>query len=748
MNGLRNVQSGDVLSFGPFSLFLAGRMLKRAAETVPLGGRALDVLIALAERAGEVVSYGELISLAWPNVTVDESNLRVQIATLRKALSNGEQGARYISNVTGRGYCFVAPVSRSIGRLTVAEGNSDGEQLRKLPPQLARMVGREEAVRVVSEQLAAERFVSIVGPGGIGKTTVAITVAHALLNGFGGAVSFVDLSLLSNPRLVPTAVASALGFMIQAHDPFGSLVAFIGDKKILLILDNCEHVIDSAAELAERVVSEAPQAHILATSREALRVEGERVHFLYSLACPPGHADLTAAEVLRYPAAQLFMERAAASGHEAGLSDIEAAIVATICRRLDGIALAIELAASRAGSLGIRGIAELLDNRFSLLWHGRRTALPRHQTLNAMLDWSYNLLPEPERAVLSRLSVFVGDFTVEAARSVAFETEGEEAGTTDALDSLLAKSLISTSWISGSTYYRLLDTTRAYARAKLADRGEEARVARRHAEFYSAFLQSDDIMRSRIGKHDLSKYTPHIGNVRAALEWALSDRDDPAFGVALVAQSAPLLLGLSLLEECRRFCESALAALDDAGNSTSTEMILQESLALASMYTRGNDRKVRAAIERGLALAEALEDRSRQLQLLASLNLLLVRRGDLRGARAAVEQGKSVAQTISDPAGLIWADWMMGVSYYLSGDQVAAQFHLEKGMSFAAESGSHHANYFGSVNRIGAMVALARVLWAILSSPPSLTGILTSAVCRTLWSWPFISRRTMKSSSN
>jgi predicted ATPase/DNA-binding winged helix-turn-helix (wHTH) protein len=711
MNDLRNVQPGDVFSFGPFSLLLAGRELKRAAETIPLGGRALDVMIALTELAGEVVSYGELISLVWPNVTVDESNLRVQIATLRKALGDGEHGARYISNVTGRGYCFVAPVSRSTGRLTVEEAKSDGAQLRKLPPRLARMVGREEAVRAVSEQLAAERFVSIVGPGGIGKTTVAISVAHALLNGFGGAVSFVDLSLLTNPRLVPTAVASALGFMIQAHDPFGSLVTFIGEKKILLILDNCEHVIDSAAELAERVVSEAPQAHILVTSREALRVEGERVHFLYSLACPPGHADLTATEALRYPAAQLFMERAAASGHGAGLSDIEAPIVATICRRLDGIALAVELAASRAGSLGIRGTAELLDNRFSLLWHGRRTALPRHQTLNAMLDWSYNLLPEPQRAVLSRLSIFVGDFTLEAARSVAFETEGEEASTTDALDSLVAKSLISTSWIAGSTYYRLLDTTRAYARTKLADRGEEARVARRHAEFYSAFLGSDDIMRSRIGKHDLSRYTPHIGNVRAALEWALSDRDDPAFGVALVAQSAPLLLGLSLLEECRRFCESALAALDDAGNSTRTEMILQESLALASMYTRGNDRKVRAAIERGLMLAEALEDRPRQLQLLASLNLLLVRQGDLRGARAAVEQGRSVAQAISDPAGLIWADWMMGVSHYLSGDQVAAQSHLEKGMSFAAESGSHHANYFGSVNRIGAMVALARVLW-------------------------------------
>jgi len=223
MNGHRNFQPGDVLSFGPFSLFVAGRLLKRADETVPLGGRALDVLIALTERGGEVVSYRELISIAWPNVTVDEANLRVQIATLRRALSDGEDGARYISNVAGRGYCFVAPVSRSTGRRTVGEGAADGEQPRKLPPRLVRMVGRDEAVRAVSEQLATGRFVSIVGPGGIGKTTVAVSVAHALLNGFSGAVFFVDLSALTNPQLVPTAVASALGLMVQANDPFGSV---------------------------------------------------------------------------------------------------------------------------------------------------------------------------------------------------------------------------------------------------------------------------------------------------------------------------------------------------------------------------------------------------------------------------------------------------------------------------------------------------------------------------------------------
>src|SRR5580698_664054 len=291
-------------------------------------------------------------------------------------------------------------------------------------------------VRSLAQQLQMWRFVSIVGPGGVGKTTVAISVAHALIDGFHDAVFFIDLAALTDPQLVPTAVASALGLMVQTQDPLVGLLTFIGDRKILLVLDNCDHVIGVAAALAERVVSEAPQAHILATSREALRVEGEHVHLLYSLESPPENAGLTAAEALRYPAAQLFMERAAASGHGAAPSDIDAPIVARICRRLDGVALALELAASHAGSLGIRGIAELLDNRFSLLWRGRRTALPRHQTLNAMLDWSYNLLSEHEKAVLGRLSVFVGDFKLEAACSVASDAVIAERVGSEAIASL------------------------------------------------------------------------------------------------------------------------------------------------------------------------------------------------------------------------------------------------------------------------------------------------------------------------
>jgi predicted ATPase len=573
------------------------------------------------------------------------------------------------------------------------------------------MVGRDDTVRALAQQLQAWRFVSIVGPGGVGKTTVAISVAHALVDGFHDAVFFIDLGALTDPQLVPAAVASGLGFMVQTEDPIVGLLAFIGDRKILLVLDNCEHVIGVAAALAERVVSEAPQAHILATSREALRVEGEHVHLLYSLDCPPEDAGLTAMEALRYPAAQLFMERAAASGYDSELSDSDAPLVARSCRRLDGIALAIELVASRVGSVGIRGTADLLDNRFSLLWHGRRTALPRHETLNAMLDWSYSLLSERERVVLCRLSVFVGNFTLQAAGSVASETEAGEAEIIDAVASLLAKSLISTVLINGSTYYRLLDTTRAYAAAKLAERGEADRIARRHAIFYSKFLEHDEVIQSMFGEYDLSGYAPRIGNVRAALGWALSGRGDVAVGIELATWAAPLFIGLWLLEECRGWCERALATLDDASRDTRHEMILQEALAMSSMLTRGHSDQVRVELERGLTLAEAFQDRARQLRLLVGLSIFLTRLGDIRGALAVAEQADVIAQTAKLPAGTVWAGWWVGIAHHFLGNQAAAQLHLERGLSLAVEIGTFNDNFFGFSHRISALVSLARTLW-------------------------------------
>ena len=705
----------DVVSFGPFRLFAAERQLKKGDEALQLGSRALDTLIALVERAGEVVTQRELISRVWLNVTVEEANLRVHIASLRKALGDGREGARYIVTVPGRGYSFVAPVTLSIPRSSTLQPSlpraaAVSDRLPRLPPKLTRMIGRDDIIRVLSAELMLYRFVSIVGSGGIGKTTVAISVAHALLDSFNGAVFFVDLAALTDAKLVPTTVARALGFMVQTQDPLRSLPAFIGEKKILLVLDNCEHVIDSAAILAERIVGEAAHAHVLTTSREALRVEGEHVHLLYALDFPPENTSATAAELLTYPAVQLFMERAAASGYDGVLSDIDAAVVATICRRLDGIPLAIELAASRAGSLGIRGIAELLENRFSLVWHGRRTALPRHQTMNAMLDWSYNLLSEDEKAVLGRLSVFVGDFTLEAARFVASDAETEKGIITDAIANLLTKSLISTNELHGSPFYRLLETTRTFAAAKLAERGEANRVAQRHAKFFSEFLQHDQLVQSRFGEHDLSGYASYIGNVRAALQWAFSADGDVSVGVELAAWAAPLFIGLSLLVECNRWCEWALAGLDDSVRGTRQEMIFQEAFALSSMYTTGNSDQVRAAIERVLTLEEAFGDRRHRLQLLVGLHRLLMRLADFRGALEIAQQSATFAEAAKDRAGLAIADFMLGVCYHFRGDQTLTQFYCERAMARAAEPDILIPNFFG-FDRIYAPICLARALW-------------------------------------
>jgi DNA-binding winged helix-turn-helix (wHTH) protein len=290
----------NVFRFGPFNLSVAERLLKRGEEALSIGGRAFDLLSVLVERAGEVISHKELIARAWPDVTVEEANLRVHISALRKVLGDGLDGARYISNVAGRGYCFVAAVARTLPQPASTDIVS---RTHNLPARLATMLGLDRTMRQLLTKLTTCRFVSIVGPGGAGKTMVAIAIAHTLFADFDGAVFFVHLGGLADSRLVPTAVASAaLGSVGQAEDPFHRLLGFLGDRKVLLVLDNCEHLVDAVAQLVERVVNEAPQTRILATTREALRAKGEHVHMLHSLETPPDDPGLRAAEALRYPA--------------------------------------------------------------------------------------------------------------------------------------------------------------------------------------------------------------------------------------------------------------------------------------------------------------------------------------------------------------------------------------------------------------------------------------------------------------
>jgi predicted ATPase len=316
--------------------------------------------------------------------------------------------------------------------------------------------------------------------------------------------------------------------------------------------------------LTERLYSEAPHAHILTTSREALRVEGEHVHLLAPLDYPVAREDLTAAEALTSPAVQLFMDRAFASGYASSLTNADAPAVAAICSRLDGVALAIELAGSRVGAYGLQGTADLLSNRFKLFWRGRRSAPARHQTLHAMLDWSFNLLSDRDRRVLSRLSIFVGVFTLEAAQAVAADDQVDAMEVAEAIASLIDKSLIWVAPIDGTAHHRLLDSTLAFAGEKLAQSADANVVARRHALYYLNWRPSGPNNIVATSGEDMAAAGSHMGNIRAALEWSFSSAGEALIGVRLAAASAPSFLGLSLLVECHRWCEQALAALPDS----------------------------------------------------------------------------------------------------------------------------------------------------------------------------------------
>jgi predicted ATPase/DNA-binding winged helix-turn-helix (wHTH) protein len=707
MDDRGNPVAHDILSFGPFHLIAAERLLKKAGEPVHLGGRALDILITLVERAGEVVSRKELISRVWSDVTVEEANLRVHIASLRKALGDGRDGARYIANVPGRGYSFVAPVQRSaqIGPITGVSVRP--VKFQTLPARLQRMVGRDEIIKALCSEVSSRRFVSVVGTGGVGKTTVAVAVAHGMATDFGNAVCFVDLAALRDGALVVPAVASAVGCLGQTQDSLPRLLAFLADKRILLVLDSCEHVVESVAVLTEHLFREGPRVHIVATTREALRVEGENIYLLQPLDRPRSETRPTAAEALTSPAVQLFMDRAAAGGYWHDLTDQEAPLVADICRQLDGIPLAIELAASRASTHGISGLAQLIGDRLMLLWQGRRS-VPRHQTLRATLDWSYNLLSEREKAVLRALSVFVGAFTPEMAQAVV-EPDRDTLHVADVITSLVDKSLISVPQTEVASSYRLLDTTRAYAAVKLAEQGEASAIARRHALYYAERLVA--IRTNILQGRDLSAYSRQIGDIRAALEWTFSPSGDSSVGVALGLGAVPLFLGMSMLDECRRWCQQTILALGEEDRGTQRELALQLSLATSSIYIRGNSDEVGKALERGFSLADSLGDTEYQLHFLAGLNLFRTRLADFDGALAAAQRYAAVAKELGRPREIVAAEWMLGASHHLVGNQDSAQHSYEIGFERATAAGVSQVHSYGYDHQVRALIGYARTLW-------------------------------------
>src|SRR5271169_5224436 len=444
-------------------------------------------------------------------------------------------------------------------------------------------------------------------------------LAHRLFSGFQGAVHFLDLAAIEDPRLLPGMLASQLGLAAITDKQLPVILMSLREQRMLLVFDSCEHVIETVANLTETIFRDAPQVHILATSREALRAEGEHVHHLSPLACPPENAEsLTAAQALGYPAVQLFVQHVVNSGHALELADTDAPIVAEICRRLDGIALALELAASRVGIYGVRGTASLLDKYFALLWRGRRTALPRHQTLGATLDWSYNLLSDTERLVLRRLAVFVGGFSLQAASEVASESL-DTAEFTETLATLVEKSLVS-SESSPMRRYRLPDTTRAYAWKKLTESREDQQIARRHCEqLISVLGKSDATVWGAPPAGSLDFFVLNLSNIRSALGWCFSDQGDTGLGVRLTSASAAFFIHRGLMAECVAWTGRASGALDAPIKGARLEMELQACFASSLIVTRGNSPTTQTALIRALDIATLLNTAPMQLYILHAL---------------------------------------------------------------------------------------------------------------------------------
>ncbi len=697
-------QRGKVLSFGPFELSIGNRLLTNGAKVVPLGARAMDLLIVLVEQANELVGRRTLIERVWPKRGAEQVSLRVHISALRKALEQSDPGRRYIANVPGRGYSFVVPVT---SRSSQTSGDLKSSSRSRLPARLMRMLGRRDALAAIQMKLAEQKFVTIVGPGGIGKTTVAIAVAHEMSAIFDGQVHFVDLGALGGASLVAPAVATALGVSVQTNNVVPALIDRLQEKPTLIVLDCCEHLIDGASAFAEELIRRVPTLHLLATSREAMRVEGEHVFELCELACPPEDGSLSAQDALQYPAVQLLVDRVRAVRGDFELVDADAPIAAGICRRLDGIPLAIELAAGRVDIFGLSKTASLLDDRLNLSWVGRRTAPAKHQTLNAALEWSYDLLGEAERRVLNRLSVFAGGFTFEAAVAVVADETIDEANVSDCVWELRSKSMIAAQ--GQGARLRLLDTTHAFASRRLAESDEEGRWRRRHAFYFSGLFKQGAAMDGPERRRTLGV---EVDNLRAALNWAFSVEGDAKIGVELAAASASTWMAVALLTECREWMTKALSRLDDASAGSRQEMIIQSALASCMMFTDGMTEESYRSWAQARLLAESLNDTECQLDSLLVLWAHQIRLPSYAEAIELADRCGDVAEGSGNRGAIATANYMRGVTCHHTGRILQAEAHFELSLHRDDEACRQSLiKRFGYDRKVDALAVLANLAW-------------------------------------
>ncbi len=701
---------------------------------VTIGTRAFEIIEVLVLSANELVTRNDIVSRIWPDAIIGENTLHVHISAIRRAFGRDRA---MLKTASGRGYRLVGDWKpRQQGSAAPAVASSLTREPGASPetnfPLIAgRLIGRAAAAGHVRDLVSAYRVVTLTGLGGIGKTSLALNAARGVVGEFADGGWLVELAPLSDASLVPSAVAGALRLKLSEGGISAEIVArAIGDRELLLILDNCEHVIEAAADLAETLVRRCARVTILATSREVLRIEGEHVYRVPPLDVPPVEVEKPD-DILGHSAVELLVGRTKERGASFQPSGKDLSSAAAICRHLDGIPLAIEFAAARVAMLGIHAVAGGLTDRFALLTAGRRTALPRHQTLRAALDWSYDLLPETEQLLLRRLAVFRGGFTVDAAVAVMKDITADPSDVTALIANLVAKSLIAAG-LDAASRWRMVETTCAYALEKLAGRSEYPGAARRHAEYFRDLIVPVAESPSDLSSaDDLARCDRELDNVRAALDWSFSPEGDATIGITLTAAFAAIWtqifsqavsspqspLAISLAGECRDRVDKMLAynAANLGGANLGLSAVLERQMftayAMTLALTLAPAEQVLAAVTKAQRLVDQSEEVEWQLHLLWVQWWVEVASGDYRNSLTAARSMKAVSQRSTAGATRLIGDRYLGTSLLYAGRLHEARDLLQRvADNYVAPSDQLHARLFHYDQHLMARSKLAVVL--------------------------------------
>lgn len=690
---------GATYEIGPFRLDVEAKAITHAGEPVPLGPRAVSVFSLLVESPHEYVSKTRLMDEAWPGLVVEEANLTVQISAIRHALARFPGGEHWIETLARRGYRFVGPVTRLSDRASAGESSRPRSNL---PDLLTSFVGRGQELQELTRLLDEYRLLTLTGSGGVGKSRLALRLAATVMNDYRDGEWLVELAALSDPTLVPQTVGAVLGLK-DPRDMSATerLTAFLQSRRTLLMLDNVEHVISACADLADAVLRQCPDVKLLVTSRERLGLSGEFAYRVPSLSLPLADDRATARGLAECESVALFGERVRLHRPQFAVTDKNAAAVASICRRLDGIPLAIELAAARVRALSVEEVDKRLKQGFSLLTGGSRTALPRQQTLRAAIDWSYNLLSDPEKVLLCRVSIFAGGWTLKAAEQVCADDTVPAAAVVDLLTSLMDKSLVVAEERSGTTRYRLLETVRQYARDLLLEHGGEGQWRNRHLAYFLALAREvEPLLKGAEVESGLNALQADHDNLRLALDWAESASGDAISGLRIAAAIWWFWNVRGYLREGRQRLSRLLAAVPDTEALDDRAKALRGAGALARVQA---DYDAAEALQRqSLAIRRRLGDQRGIAMTLGSLGTIAEQRGDYETARALQEESLAIQRGLGDRASAAMMLSNVGEVYLRQRDYGTARLRLEEALAIYKELGNQWgmAQCFNNLGRL------------------------------------------------